>query len=93
MNKKTKYIPCKEDDLIFQANHKTGKLKNHHYYQADKKRMTSIIRRALIKQIKDKQNGYIHHWQLKRIRKLTYEQLIVYAKNINNQYQPKKHKK
>ena len=93
MNKKTKYIPCKEDDLIFKTNHKTGKLKNHHFYQADNKRMTSIIRRALIKEIKNKQNGYIHKWQLKRIRKLGYDALISYAKNINNQYDPKKHKK
>lgn len=89
---KIKYIPCKEDDLIFKTNHKTGKLKNSHLYNADTKRMTSLIRRALIKEIKNKQNGYIHKWQLKRIRKLEYEALIIYAKNIGNKYQVKKNK-
>ena len=86
MKDKIKFIPCSEKTLTFNANHKTGKLKNSSIYNANQKRMRSIIRRELIKEIKDLQNGYISKQQTYKLRRLDYKGLISYAKTFKNKY-------
>ena len=86
MKDKIKFIPCNEKTLIYNANHKTGKLKNSSIYNANQKRMRSIIRRELIKEIKDLQSGYISKQQTYKLRRLDYKGLISYAKTFKNKY-------
>jgi len=86
MKDKIKFIPCSEKTLTFNANYKTGKIKNSSTYNANEKSMRLIIKRELIKEIKDLQNGYISKQQTYKLRRLDYKGLISYAKTFKNKY-------
>ena len=91
MNKKIKFIPCDEKKLI-NANHKTGNLKNNSVYQPTKSNMRTIIRRAIIKEIKFLQNGIIAKEQENKLKRLDYKGLIKYGKSFKNKFLRAKHK-
>jgi len=83
---KTKFIPVKEQVLIYNQSQFTGKMKNDKKYQSTKKDIIILLRKLILKDLNNKQKGQIKPSFVKFIKKANYNQLIKLNKIIKMSY-------